>query len=511
MRPTLLAGLLAAFAPFSAAAQAPANDGFSGAEDVLARRGLARFERVSTVGATRSATLPCTAGANDDDVFFTFAAAGPGLRLEYRDLDATTADAGVGYAVYDLDTDELLGCSYRIASGRAGAAFVDLSRALTLGHTYAIALFTSAPGGGVFDFRLTEHDFPRIASNPGDDCVSVTVDVDGSGGRVEALAPDGTLLLSLGNDEALGRTTVTLRGHRGEAPRTSPSGLIYDRNVAVVPSRAPTEPVRVDFYVTTAEFLRLAGASERGTAFAAYNLVSVPGSTCSPGYGGGGSALALTRAFDYPGGYRIAAELTTLGELFVVPSAAPLPVELLSFSARAVGDENVVEWRVANEVDLAAYVLERSGEPDAGDPDAAATWETVAEVIPRGADADAAIDYATTDGDPLRTSYYRLRQVDVDGSEATSPTVVVERGGAAEALALYPNPSSPGTAVTLSLPAELATASVIVRDATGREVLRRRVGGRRTLTLATGALSAGLYHVDVQTDTEVHTERLVVQ
>ena len=503
--------LLTAFAalplltPAAAVAQAPVNDAPAGAIDILARRGLATFQRVNTAAATQTATLPCAAVANDDDVFFSFEAAGPGLRLEYRDLTAATAGAGVGYAVFDAATGELLGCDYELAAGPRGAGFVDLSRALTVGQSYTLALFTSAPGGGVFDFRLTAHDFPRIAPNPGDDCLSVTVDVDGSGGRVQALAPDGTLLLSLGNGEALGATTVTLRGHRGERPRESGSGLVYDRNVTVTPSTAPTQPVAVDFYVTTAEFLHLAREAGTGPGFASYKVIKTPGTSCSPTYGGGGEAFPLATAFDYPGGYRLAIEVTDFSEFFLVPAVVPFPVELLSFEARAETDGNVVEWRAANEVDLGAYVLERAGQPGE-----AASWTTVAEVRPRGTDGGA-VDYAATDRDPLPTSYYRLRQVDLDGTEALSPTVVVERGELDGALALFPNPSPSGTAVTLTLPHAYAEATVSVRDATGRELRSEAVAGRRTLSLPVGGLSAGLYSVEVQTANGARTERLVVQ
>ena len=165
MRPTLLTAALAALPCLLATAQAPSNDTPAEATDILARRGMARFQRVNTVAATPTATLPCTAAANDDDVFFSFLAAGPGLRLEYRNLNTTTAGAGIGYAVFAA-SGELLGCDYELARGTAGAGFVDLSRPLTIGQLYTIALFTSAPGGGIFDFRLTEHDFPRITTQP---------------------------------------------------------------------------------------------------------------------------------------------------------------------------------------------------------------------------------------------------------------------------------------------------------------------------------------------------------
>lgn len=501
-----VASLAAAPAISVAHAQAPANDEPAAAAEILIRRSTARFRHVTTVAATKSLALPCTAGVNDDDVFFAFAASGPGLQLEYRDLVSADVGAGIGYAVLDAATDEVLACDYRLATGPAGGGFVDLDADLTVGRDYVLALFTGAPGGGSFRFRLTAHELPLIAENPGGDCVTATVDLDGSGGRVDALAPDGSVLASLGNEEALGRTTVTVRGHRGASPREGSGFLVYDRNVTVTPSKAPAGPVAVDFYVTAPEMLRLARAADAGRGFGEYAVMKSPATACSPSYVGGGGAVPVRRVFDYPGGYRLALEVTDFAELFLRADATILPVELIAFEAAAAGDVNRVSWRVSDEIDLARYVLERSGR--AGEPD---SWHPIAEVTPRGGAEGEVLDYVYEDAAPLPTGYYRLRQVDTDGSEAVSAAVVVERGDLDGAIALFPNPAQASGVVTVEVPPRFADATVSLRDVTGREIGRFAVDGRRALILPTATLAAGTYAVEIATAEAAVVRRLIVR
>ena len=53
--------------------------------------------------------------------------------------------------------------------------------------------------------------------------------------------------------------------------------------------------------------------------------------------------------------------------------------------------------------------------------------------------------------------YYRLKQVDLDGTFAYSPVRAVALKGAAEGLALCPNPATTGATLTGALPGTTAT------------------------------------------------------
>ena len=112
-----------------------------------------------------------------------------------------------------------------------------------------------------------------------------------------------------------------------------------------------------------------------------------------------------------------------------------LPIELLSFTATCDGRSALVEWTTATECNNDYFVLERS--------DDAINFTELARVAGAGNSIDP-IDYAYTDyGIHGGDSYYRLVQVDYDGTRAVSEVVVVnciETAAGEPDVQAYPNP-----------------------------------------------------------------------
>jgi hypothetical protein len=116
-------------------------------------------------------------------------------------------------------------------------------------------------------------------------------------------------------------------------------------------------------------------------------------------------------------------------------AAAALPVELVTFTARAAGDHNLLEWATATEQDNEAFYVERSADGEhfveLGRVDGAGTSR---QLTP----------YRYADAQPLTAAYYRLRQQDFDGTISYSDIVYLEReeAGPALELKLFPNPAT---------------------------------------------------------------------
>ena len=92
-----------------------------------------------------------------------------------------------------------------------------------------------------------------------------------------------------------------------------------------------------------------------------------------------------------------------------------------------------------------------------------------------------------------RVLYYRLRQVDLDGTAAYSPVRVVAGTSAASGLILYPNPAHGGVA---TLTGAVPGTRVTVYDALGRPVSTVVADATGTAVLALPAeLPAGVYVV----------------
>ena len=124
--------------------------------------------------------------------------------------------------------------------------------------------------------------------------------------------------------------------------------------------------------------------------------------------------------------------LITLGSL---SSETVLPIELLSFTATCDGKSSLVEWSTATERNNDYFVLERS--------DDAINFNEVARVAGAGNSLEQ-LDYSYTDyGVHGGDNYYRLVQVDYDGTRTVSEVVVAncieESEGDPDVMA-YPNP-----------------------------------------------------------------------
>jgi hypothetical protein len=134
---------------------------------------------------------------------------------------------------------------------------------------------------------------------------------------------------------------------------------------------------------------------------------------------------------------------------------AALPVDLIQFSALHKGHDVELKWSTANEKNNSHFIIERSYD--------------LKEIRERGRVEGAGFsselkNYSWTDKDVKEGQlYYRLRQVDYDGSVIFSDWIAVKAGRAAEPL-VYPNPVNG----TLFILAGSETIDVKLIDASGR-------------------------------------------
>ena len=173
----------------------------------------------------------------------------------------------------------------------------------------------------------------------------------------------------------------------------------------------------------------------------------------------------------------------------------PLPVELVAFTARAVGNRDAaLAWTTASEKNSGHFDVERSLD--------GAAFVKIGQVQGQGSKASAT-DYALTDANAAAKAtgpvYYRLRQVDTDGTASYSPvqSVSFTKAPAAPALGLYPNPAGARTQLDLSqLPAGTYRVSLV--DMAGRAVLSASLAGAQRHTLDLAPLASGSYVVQVR-------------
>lgn len=117
----------------------------------------------------------------------------------------------------------------------------------------------------------------------------------------------------------------------------------------------------------------------------------------------------------------------------------PLPVTLLSFSGERQDDTSVtLLWQTSQEVNNDYFQIERTLNPSVG-------FQIVGSVKGAGS-SKSAVKYQTTDpNDNSGYTYYRLKQVDFDGSYEYSSILAVKGSKIPFSVAAFPNPSQAKT------------------------------------------------------------------
>jgi hypothetical protein len=164
---------------------------------------------------------------------------------------------------------------------------------------------------------------------------------------------------------------------------------------------------------------------------------------------------------------------------------APLPVVLTAFTARRVSPSRVaLAWQTASEVNNQGVEVQRRGQ-DEDD------FETLGFVPSRGAlqqPASYSLEDATAPGTLV---YYRLRQLDADGTATYSPVVTVARSTAGGTPLAWPQPAQHTLWVQFTGPSPESQLRLL--DATGRVV--RQLRFQQQTQLEVGSLAPGLYYL----------------
>jgi hypothetical protein len=206
------------------------------------------------------------------------------------------------------------------------------------------------------------------------------------------------------------------------------------------------------------------------------------------------------------------ATMTQLGVLTVSNTSQPLPVTLVSFTAQRLGADGLLKWATASELNNAYFVLESSTD--------GTTFQRLGQVAGAGTSSQAH-SYQFIDQNLARYAtgqvYYRLRQVDTDGTATYSPVRTVQVP-AIEGLvvAAYPNPSTSIQEVTLSLRTDHAgPAELLLTDVLGRPVGQQQLAlpaGTSTVPLPESSqLAPGVYLLRLRQGQQQQTLKLVRQ
>ncbi len=183
-----------------------------------------------------------------------------------------------------------------------------------------------------------------------------------------------------------------------------------------------------------------------------------------------------------------------------------LPVELVEFKG-LVNNRNVaLTWTTASELNNAGFDVEFT-------PVAGGTFSTVGFVAGSGTSTETVLYKYThaSEGFEGQTLYYRLKQLDFDGTFEYSDVVAVQVPITSNTILhpAYPNPFNPSTTISFTLPVE-SEVSLSVYDPSGRVVQAlfnevKPAGYHSQQFNPTAEMASGMYMYRLVTPTQTLT------
>ena len=192
----------------------------------------------------------------------------------------------------------------------------------------------------------------------------------------------------------------------------------------------------------------------------------------------------------------------------LVGGSNPLPVELLFFNAQLHESIVDISWATASELNSDSFMLERASD--------GLNFVTIAQAGAAGY-SNQLQNYSSIDNSPLPgLSYYRLKQIDYDGTETYSKVVSVYNGLSENHPIVYNNPLI-GSTILVRLPDESANdMQVIIHSINGQEMFSKKVsstpdGMLRIAVDPYKKLSSGVYLLTLISSNRSYQEKLIVQ
>lgn len=223
------------------------------------------------------------------------------------------------------------------------------------------------------------------------------------------------------------------------------------------------------------------------------SLLSMACSDSSQGGGREQISLNVTAGIDYKiRVYSYGSLVSNRGNFTISGSGSPLPVSLLGFRGIHSGNNNILTWSTANELNNSGFEIQysfdgtnfnkldfQSSRAQNGNSGIVLTYQFIHKNIPDG------------------NLYYRLVQIDKDGNRKMSNIILI-KGEKIQNLAvsmLYPNPAKSAVKIVLSSPIN-HSVQIVITDLAGKKVFQQGysvIAGANQLELNVAKLPAGSY------------------
>ena len=181
--------------------------------------------------------------------------------------------------------------------------------------------------------------------------------------------------------------------------------------------------------------------------------------------------------------------------------SGPLPVSLLSFSAKKSGSINNLQWNTGRELNAKSFIVERSND--------GRNFKQIGEVV-AAENSNAARTYFYTDMEPVKaTNYYRIRLVDNGVASKFSQVRNIKNTGVAEMI-VAPNPVPASMKVRIDAE-RTERAVMIVTDLSGKKIVTKTINviaGPNMFEVPMSNVTRGSYIVTIQLGDETINKKI---
>ncbi len=184
-------------------------------------------------------------------------------------------------------------------------------------------------------------------------------------------------------------------------------------------------------------------------------------------------------------------------------TSAPLPVEISYFKANAKDCETILDWETASEEGNDYFEIERSTD--------GRSFESLGIVEGKGT-SFSVHQYSFTDNSPRVNSenYYRLKQVDFDGTVAYSQIRIIDHQGCKDQFGIqsfYPNPFNEELIIELGTFENETQVTLELIDVLGSQIKfeKIQIESNGKIKIPTESLNVGVYFVRVMVDGNLFT------
>ncbi|RPI71668.1 MAG: T9SS C-terminal target domain-containing protein, partial [Ignavibacteriales bacterium] len=188
-----------------------------------------------------------------------------------------------------------------------------------------------------------------------------------------------------------------------------------------------------------------------------------------------------------------------------------VPVELTSFTSEVRGNDVLLNWTTASELNNKGFEIEKSQKSK----DKNQKWEKIGFVEGKGTTTEEQI-YSFTDNNLAQGIYqYRLNQFDFDGTFEYSDIVEVNINSPGEFYLSqnYPNPFNPVTNILFAINSSLFV-SLKVYDVLGNEVAslvnEEKDAGEYKVQFNAEGLGSGIYFYSLKTGNNILTNKMLL-